>query len=298
MKLIEIGERNYLLYLVLPHALKMALLSRESRARLDRINSGVNEHVFSGDRATEYDRIHRYEDDAQHEYPVRLLVTEVWSAPGRGAGEGGYGRVLELGAGSGYFTALIARRARTVIAAEPVADLRRVVRERCAAERLDNVQVIGATAFDLGGEVPAGSIDSAFIIQSLHHFHRRPEVFAELGRAVRPGGRLYLVEPHHNVRRVARLAGKYRRVYRAREFWTDERHWATHDFVTRGELRALCRHGGFGNVRIEAYWIPYSRRLIPAAERRFRVERMLGRVPLVRHVGAVLAMQARRKSHE
>ena len=298
MKLIEIGERNYLLYRVLPHALKMALLSRESRARLDRINSRVNEHVVSGDRATEYERIHRYEDDAQHEYPVRLLVTEVWSAPGRGAGEGGYGRVLELGAGSGYFTALIARRARTVIAAEPVADLRRVVRERCAAERLDNVEVIGATAFDLGGEVPAGSIDSAFIIQSLHHFHRRPEVFAELGRAVRPGGRLYLVEPHHNVRRVARLAGKYRRVYRAREFWTDERHWATHDFVTRGELRALCRHGGFGNVRIEAYWIPYSRRLIPAAERRFRVERMLGRVPLVRHVGAVLAMQARRKSHE
>ncbi len=152
MKLIEIGERNYLLYLV-PH------------------------------RATEYDRIHRYEDDARHEYPARLLVTEVWSAPGRGAGEGGYGRVLELGAGSGYFTALIARRARSVIAVEPVADLRRVVRERCAAERLDNVEVIGATAFDLGGEVPAGSIDSAFIIQSLHHFHRRPEVFAELGRA-------------------------------------------------------------------------------------------------------------------
>jgi len=161
MKLIEIGERNYLLYRVLPHALKMALLSRESRARLDRINSRVNEHVFSGDRATEYERIHRYEDDAQHEYPARVLVTEVWSSPGRGAGEGGYDRALELGAGSGYFTALIARRARTVIAAELVADLRRVVRERCAAERLDNVEVIGATAFDLGGDVPAGSIDSA-----------------------------------------------------------------------------------------------------------------------------------------
>jgi SAM-dependent methyltransferase len=293
--LIEIGERNFLLYLVLPHPLKMALLSRESRAKLDRINSGFNQHAFSGDRAAQYDRLHRYEDDdAQHEYPARALVSEVWGAPGRGADGDRFGRALELGAGSGYFTALIAPRARSVIAIEPVADLQKVARERCAAARLENVEIVGATAFDLGAHVPAGSIDSAFIIQSLHHFHRRPEVFAELGRVVRPGGSLYLVEPHHNLRRVGRLARKYRRTYRAEAYRNDERHWATHDFLTRGELRALCRHGGFGDVRLESYWIPYSRRLIPAPDLRFRVERILGRVPLFRHIGAVLALVARR----
>jgi SAM-dependent methyltransferase len=292
--LIEIGERNFLLYLVLPHPLKMALLSRESRAKLDRINSGFNEHAFSGDRAAQYDRLHRYEDDAQHEYPARALVSEVWSAPRRGAGGNGYGRALELGAGSGYFTALIARRARSLIAIEPVVDLQKVARERCAAAGLDNVEIIGATAFALGPHVPAGSIDSAFIIQSLHHFHRRPEVFAELGRVVRPGGSLYLVEPHHNLRRVGRLARKYCRIYRAGEYRRDERNWATHDFLTRAELHALCRHGGFGDVRIETYWIPYSRRLIPSPDLRFRVERILGRVPLIRHIGAVLALVARR----
>ena len=294
MALIEIGGRNYLLYLVLPHRLKMALLSRESRAKLDRINSGFNEHAFSGERAAQYDRLHRYEDDGQHEYPARALVAEVWAGSRPGGDGDVYGRALELGAGSGYFTALIARRARSVIAIEPVADLQKVARERCVAARLDTVEVVGATAFDLGAHVPAGSIDSAFLIQSLHHFHRRPEVFAELGRVVRPGGRLYLVEPHHNLRRVGRLARKYRRTYRAREHREDERNWATHDFLTRGELRALCRHGGFGTVRIETYWIPYSRRLIPSPDVRFRVERILGRVPLVRHIGAVLALTARR----
>lgn len=293
MKLLEIGGPNYLLYLLLSHPMKVALLSRESRARLDRINTGFNERVYSGGGATEYDRIHRYEDDAQHEYPARALVSDVW---GREERDGSYGRALELGAGSGYFTALIARRARSVIAIEPVADLQKVVRERCAAGRLDNVAIVGASAFDLGRDVPSRSIDSAFIIQSLHHFHRRPEVFVELGRVVRPGGRLYLVEPHHNLRRVARLARKYRRYYRAPEFRTDERNWATHDFVTRGELRALCRHGGFEDVRIEAFWIPYSRRLIPSPDRRFKVERILGRVPLVRHAGSVLAMEARRRA--
>jgi len=293
VSLIEIGERNYLLYLILSHPMKMALLSRDSKARLDRINTGFNERVYSGDGATDYDRIHRYEDDAQHEYPARALVSDVW---GREGGDDDYGRALELGAGSGYFTALIARRARSVIAIEPVADLQKTVRDRCAAERLSNVEVVGTSAFDLGRSVPPSSIDSTFIIQSLHHFHRRPEVFAELGRVVRPGGRLYLVEPHHNVRRVARLARKYRRDYRDREFRTDERNWATHDFLTRGELRALCRAGGFEDVRIEAYWIPYSRRLIPSPDRRFRVERIVGRIPVVRHAGSVLAMEARRKA--
>jgi hypothetical protein len=36
--------------------MKMALLSRESRARLDRINTGFNERVYSGEGAKEYDR--------------------------------------------------------------------------------------------------------------------------------------------------------------------------------------------------------------------------------------------------
>ncbi|PYN81569.1 MAG: hypothetical protein DMD96_09950 [Candidatus Rokuibacteriota bacterium] len=296
MSLIEIGGRNYLLYLVLPHPMKIALLSGESRARLDRINSGFNERAYSGEGAEEYDRIHRYEGDAQHEYPARLLVEKVWGAGTRPGSVGDYGRALEIGAGSGYFTTLIARRARSVVAVEPVVDMQNVIRARCNAEGLDNVEVVGATAFDLNRHVPAASIDSAFVIQSLHHFHRRPEVFVELGRVVRPGGRLYLVEPHHNLRRVARLARKYRRVYRALEFRAAERHWATHDFLTRGELRALCRRGGFDSVRIDSYWIPYSRRLIPSPERRFHLERILGRVPLFRHFGAVLAMEARRNA--
>ncbi len=284
---IEIGERHYLFYLLLPHWLKVALLSPASQDKLDRINAGFNETIYSGAGATGYDRIHRYEDDAQHEYPVAPLVSRVWAPAG-------YGRALEVGAGSGYFTALIARRADAVVAVEPVPDMQRVLRERCQAEGLRNVEVVGASALDLSGCVPDGSMDSALVIQSLHHFHRRPEVFAALGRAVRPGGRLFLVEPHHNLRRVARLFRNWLREYRARAFWTEERNWATHDFLTRGEVHALCRLGGFEDVRITGYWIPYSRRLIPDAERRFRVESRLGQWPVVRHFAAVLAVEARR----
>ena len=284
---IEIGRRHYLLYLLLPHPLKLRLMSAGSRVRLGRINQAFNETLYSGAGASGYDQIHRYAQDEQHEYPAEPLVDRIW--PGAG-----YGHALEVGAGSGYFTRLIARHAQSLIALEPVPDMRAVLEARCRAEGLHHVQVLGQTADQIGAVVPAGSIDTAFIVQSLHHLHDRREVFRALGRAVRPGGRLLVVEPHHNVRRAARLFRKYLSTYRARAFWSDERNWATHDFLTRGELRALCRHGGFEPPRIWGYWIPYSRRLVPDAERRFRLEGRIGRWPVVRHWAAVLALEARR----
>lgn len=286
---IEIPRRHYLLYLLLPHPLKMALLSPASRERLDRINRGFNERLYSGEGAAAYDAIHRYGEAEQHEYPSCVLVAESWVG-------GGYGRALELGAGGGYFTALIARHAESVAAVEPVPDMQRMLRARCAAEGLRNVEVLGVSALDLGEGLADASFDSAFMIQSLHHFHRRPEIFAALGRLVRPGGRLFLVEPHHNARRVGRLLRKYVTAYRAPAFRGDERNWATHDFLTRGEIHALCRRGGFEDVQITAYWIPFSRRLLPAPARRMAAEAVLSRLPVLRHFGAVLAVRAFRGS--
>ena len=288
---IEIGRRNYLAYLLLSHPAKIARLSSESRKRLDDINRAFNERIYSGEGAREYDRIHRYTEADQKcdDYPARALVDETW------VGEG-YGRALELGAGSGYFTTLIARHARSLVAIEPVPDIRAVLVERCRREGLAHVQVLGATALDLPAHLGEASIDSAFVIQSLHHFHRRDEVFRALGRVVRPGGRLFLVEPHHNLRRVLRLTKKYVTEYRAPAFWRDERNWATHDFLTRGELRALCRQAGFADVQFEGYWISGSRRLVADPRRRFGLERTFGRVPGVRHFAAVLALTARREA--
>jgi SAM-dependent methyltransferase len=285
---IEIGARNYLLYLVLPHPLKMALLSASSRLALDRINHEGNVEIYSGAGATNYDSIHRYGEAEQHDYPVRALVSEQWP-------RGGYGRALEFGAGTGYFTTMIARHATSVIAVELVPHMQRELRARCEAERLSNVEVLGAAASEVPRQIAPGSIDTVFFLQSLHHFHRRPDLFAALAALVRPGGRLLLVEPHHNLRRATRLARKWATDYRRREFWTDERNWTTHDFVTRRELRALCRRGGFADVAIETYWIPFSRRLVPDPRRRMRLERAVGRIPGVRHAASVLALEARRR---
>jgi ubiquinone/menaquinone biosynthesis C-methylase UbiE len=278
---IEIGRRNYLRYLLLPHRLKARLLTPASRAKPEGINRAFNEAFYSGVGASGYDRTHRYAEDEQHEYPARPLVAEIWP-------QGGYGRALEVGAGSGYFTIRIARHARSVI------DMQAVLTARCRVEGVDNVEVLGVPVAELPAVVPAASVDTACIIQSLHHLHDRERVFDALGRVVRPGGRLLVVEPHHNLRRAARLFRKYLTEYRGRAWWTNERNWATHDFLTRGELRALCRRGGFAPPRLSGYWIPYSRRLIPDGARRFRAERRVGRLPVFSHWPAVRAVETRR----
>jgi ubiquinone/menaquinone biosynthesis C-methylase UbiE len=276
------------MYVVLPQPAKMALLPRELKGRLDRINLAPNVGMYSGRGATAYDATHRYAEAEHHEYPAQQLVEEAW--PGRG-----YGRALELGAGSGYFTRLIAARAQTVVAVEPVPDMQRVLREGCEARGISNVEILGASAAELADRLPPHSVDSALVIQSLHHMHGRSEVFEALGRVIRPGGRLLMVEPHHNLRRIARLVRKWLQYYRARDYWSREENWATHDFLTRGELRRLCRHGGFDPPRISGYWIPYMGRLVPDPARRFRLESRLGRLLLVRHFSGVLAIEARRK---
>jgi ubiquinone/menaquinone biosynthesis C-methylase UbiE len=285
---VKAGPWRFLLYIVLPQPAKMAFLPLDLKGQLDRINLAGNVGMYSGRGATAYDATHRYAEAEHHEYPAQQLVEDVW--PGRG-----YGRALELGAGSGYFTRLIARRADTVTAVEPVPDMQRVLREGCEAYGIGNVEILGVSAAELPDRLPPHSVDSAFVIQSLHHMHRRPEVFKALGRVLRPGGRLLMVEPHHNLRRIARLARNWLRYYREREYWSREINWGTHDFLTCGEIRALCRHGGFERPRITGYWFPYMSRLVPDPTRRFPLESRLGRIPGLRHMAGVLAIETRRR---
>src|SRR5207244_5189078 len=97
-------------------------------------------------------------------------------------------------------------------------------------------------------------------------------------------------------RRAARLFIAYMRTYRAPSFWTNPLNWSTHDFLTRREVRTLCRHGGFHRVRLTTHWVPFTRRFVPDPRRRFTVERAVGHLPRLRHFAAILATEARRRA--
>jgi SAM-dependent methyltransferase len=88
--------------------------------------------------------------------------------------------VLDVGAGTGKLTRVLAARYARVIALEPLSELRAILEERVPkAEALPGV----AEAIPLG----EGSVDAVFTGQAFHWFANDVAV-AEIARVLRPGG--------------------------------------------------------------------------------------------------------------
>jgi SAM-dependent methyltransferase len=126
-----------------------------------------------GAQAEAYDR-------ARPSYPadaVAWLARELGIRPGR--------RVLDLAAGTGKLTALIADSGPDLVAVEPIAAMRGQLRRR-----LPGVPLVGAVAEAL--PFAADSVDAAVVAQAFHWFDA-DRAMAELRRVIRPGGRLGLI---------------------------------------------------------------------------------------------------------
>ena len=96
-------------------------------------------------------------------------------------------RVLEIGAGSGRLTVHLAGRARSLIAVEPVAPLRAILRSR-----VPGLAVLDAVAQDL--PVADRWADLTVCCASLGP---DPACIRELERCTRPGGTVALISPNH-----------------------------------------------------------------------------------------------------
>jgi SAM-dependent methyltransferase len=156
--------------------------------------------------------------------------------------------VVDLGAGTGKFTRLLALTGAGVIAVEPV----REMRERLA-ELLPGVAVSGGTAEGTG--LAAGCADAVVAAQSWHWFEARGAL-AEVERLLRPGGALALVWNTYDTsvpwvrefqeiyfRRApsglpSPLDGGWRALFAGRPGWSapEERHWANPHPTTVDDL--------------------------------------------------------------
>lgn len=102
--------------------------------------------------------------------------------------------VADIGAGTGYFTFRIARRVPDggVYAVDIQPEMLDIVDARAEMEGLANVIAVQGDVDDPG--LPPESIDLALIVDSYHEFSHPAEMMAGIVRALRPGGRVVLVE--------------------------------------------------------------------------------------------------------
>jgi predicted methyltransferase len=103
--------------------------------------------------------------------------------------------VADLGAGSGYFTTRLAKAVGAegrVYAVDVNPVTVRELREG-AAKELTNVEVVRAEEND--PKLPAGRLDAVLVVNAYHEFHEYAAVLARVREALKPGGRLVLIEP-------------------------------------------------------------------------------------------------------
>lgn len=103
--------------------------------------------------------------------------------------------VADVGAGTGFFTRLMAGRvgpSGQVYAVEVNQAYLEHISATCRQQKLDNVLPVLGT--QRGTNLPRQAVDLVFICDTYHHFEQPQEMLASIFEALRPGGRIVLVD--------------------------------------------------------------------------------------------------------
>ena len=108
---------------------------------------------------------------------------------------GGGSQVADIGAGNGYFTTHLARQvgaSGAVFAVEigesELSRLRRLAED----EDLENIQVVHGEIDD--PRLPGESLDGVLVVDAYHEMTEYEQMLAGMRRALRPGGRLVIID--------------------------------------------------------------------------------------------------------
>jgi predicted methyltransferase len=128
------------------------------------------------------------------EYPERdkkLQIDRVMDLLGIRPGKS----VVDIGAGSGWFTVRAARRVApggTVYAEDINAEAIKYIDQRAQKEKLGNVKTVLGTPDEL--KLPPGSVDAALMLKVYHEIAHPIPVMKELRAALRPGAKVGIID--------------------------------------------------------------------------------------------------------
>ncbi len=142
--------------------------------------------------------VHRFEHAHQWTAELDAPTRDAWQKPADvvAAMEIPSGAtVADVGAGTGYFTPWLSRAVGergVVLAVDVEPDMVRHLKERAEREKLTNVRPSLAATDD--PRLPAASVDRILVVDTWHHIARREAYAAKLHDALRPGGKVFVVD--------------------------------------------------------------------------------------------------------
>ena len=102
--------------------------------------------------------------------------------------------IADVGAGSGYYSFRISPKVPQgkVIAVDIQPEMLDFLRKKSAELSITNVEPHLGAVDDL--KLPAGSLDAALMVDAYHEFSNPREMLASMHHALKPGGRIFLLE--------------------------------------------------------------------------------------------------------
>jgi ubiquinone/menaquinone biosynthesis C-methylase UbiE len=152
--------------------------------------------ILGGPAAAGQDSSARAREESQRE--AWQNVPKILEALGVGSGA----VVADIGAGGGFFTVRLARAVGPTGRVYAVDVNTRVIeqlRKRVADEDLSNVVVLEGSAWD--PRLATATLDAALIVNSYHEMPEHQAMLTNLRQALKPGGRLVIIEPISSSRR-------------------------------------------------------------------------------------------------
>ncbi len=106
-------------------------------------------------------------------------------------------RIADIGAGTGFYSRLFARATGWdgwVFSIDVAPKFLQHIAERATADGIENLTPVLGTNVSI--RLPPESVDLVFICDTYHHFENYGEMLASIKRALKPGGRLVLIDFH------------------------------------------------------------------------------------------------------
>lgn len=100
--------------------------------------------------------------------------------------------IMDIGAGSGYFSVKLSKRVGQVIAADVSKEFQEFLKKRIEKENITNIS-LRLLPFD-SPELKDGEVDMVFMSNTYHHIDHRPRYFSLVKKGIKSGGSLVIID--------------------------------------------------------------------------------------------------------
>ncbi len=142
----------------------------------------ANEHMH---RSSVEDLVERFESPERDAYQKPQKVLEF-------LGDIQGQTIMDIGAGSGYFSVKLAERGATVIAADVDDEFQGFLQDRIEKNSIENIE-IRKIPYD-SPNLKEEEVDMVLIVNTYHHIENRPEYFAQVRKGIKPKGALIVID--------------------------------------------------------------------------------------------------------